>query len=195
MRREDYSPAVQRALTEGDRWGVEQHGDELAPFCALLEALRPRHVLEIGFRRGGTLAVWHALSSGNALGIDLPDDFSEARARELMDAYAPRLFVMLHDSHDEATLRDVRSVLQGEPLDLLFIDGDHSAEGVARDLEMYEPLVRPGGVVAFHDIQPHPGSIGVHEMWKRLRQDRETTEFNIGAEWGGIGVTYAEVAA
>lgn len=36
-------------------------------------------------------------------------------------------------------------------LDLLFIDGDHSYEGVKRDLEMYLPKLRKGGVLVMHD--------------------------------------------
>jgi len=46
--------------------------------------------------------------------------------------------------------------LNGEPLDFLFIDGDHTYEGVKRDFEMYSPLVRNGGIIAFHDIVKHP---------------------------------------
>jgi predicted O-methyltransferase YrrM len=37
------------------------------------------------------------------------------------------------------------------PLDLLFIDGDHSYEGCRTDIEAWFPHVRSGGVVAFHD--------------------------------------------
>jgi predicted O-methyltransferase YrrM len=37
------------------------------------------------------------------------------------------------------------------PIDLLFIDGDHSYEGVKNDWNLFHPFVRPGGVVLFHD--------------------------------------------
>jgi len=36
-------------------------------------------------------------------------------------------------------------------LDLLFIDGDHSYEGVKADLEAYKRFLRPGSIVVFHD--------------------------------------------
>lgn len=35
----------------------------------------------------------------------------------------------------------------------LFIDGDHSYEGVKRDWELYSPLVAPGGYVIFDDYK------------------------------------------
>jgi predicted O-methyltransferase YrrM len=37
------------------------------------------------------------------------------------------------------------------PIDLLFIDGDHSYDGVRRDWELFSPHVRPMGVVVLHD--------------------------------------------
>lgn len=38
-----------------------------------------------------------------------------------------------------------------EPLDILFIDGDHSYEGVFADYERHSPNVKDGGVIFFHD--------------------------------------------
>ncbi len=49
----------------------------------------------------------------------------------------------------------------GHDIDLLFIDGDHSYEGVKADIEAWLPHIKRGGHVAFHDCacvtnkQPH----------------------------------------
>jgi predicted O-methyltransferase YrrM len=37
------------------------------------------------------------------------------------------------------------------PIELLFIDGDHSYEGVRRDAELWLPRLMNGGIVMFHD--------------------------------------------
>ena len=37
------------------------------------------------------------------------------------------------------------------PIDLLFIDGDHSYKGVKHDWEAFAPHVNPFGVIVFHD--------------------------------------------
>lgn len=37
------------------------------------------------------------------------------------------------------------------PIDLLFIDGDHSYEGVRSDWELYSPHLKSEGVAVFHD--------------------------------------------
>lgn len=39
-----------------------------------------------------------------------------------------------------------------QPLDFVFLDGDHTFSGVYRDLEIWHPHVRPGGIVALHDM-------------------------------------------
>jgi predicted O-methyltransferase YrrM len=51
-------------------------------------------------------------------------------------------------------LRKIEGILKGRKVDFLFIDADHSYEGVKKDFEMYSPLVRKGGIIAFHDIIP-----------------------------------------
>jgi hypothetical protein len=86
-------------------------------------------------------------------------------------------------------------ILRNEPIDFLFIDGDHSYEGVLQDFAMYSWLVRRGGLIAFHDILPHPTSTGVfvRKLWKQLTPRFETEEFLGDARrdlelWGGIGV-------
>ncbi len=38
-----------------------------------------------------------------------------------------------------------------QPIDLLFLDGDHSYEAVRRDLELWLPKVKQGGTVILHD--------------------------------------------
>jgi predicted O-methyltransferase YrrM len=43
--------------------------------------------------------------------------------------------------------------VQSEPFDFLFIDGDHSYEGLRSDWEAWRPLIAPGGIVGLHDTR------------------------------------------
>jgi hypothetical protein len=47
-----------------------------------------------------------------------------------------------------------------EPLDFVFIDGDHSRQGVAEDIEIWRPLIKHGGWIGGHDYD-HPDFPGV----------------------------------
>ena len=49
-------------------------------------------------------------------------------------------------------LSSERSVGWEQPIDLLFIDGNHEYEAVLEDFANWSRFVRPGGVVAFHDV-------------------------------------------
>ncbi len=52
-----------------------------------------------------------------------------------------------------ARSQDVGRAWTGPPVDLVFIDGDHSPEACREDWEVWNQHVRPGGVVAFHDAR------------------------------------------
>lgn len=112
------------------------------------------------------------------------------------------------DSHDDETFEKVHNLLgykyftpkpilfKEEPkIDFLFIDGDHSYEGVKQDFLDYSPLVKSGGLVCFHDItiseHHHSRNVCVGEFWNELKESGkyQTLEFVDGNEnWGGIGV-------
>jgi hypothetical protein len=44
-----------------------------------------------------------------------------------------------------------------QPVEFIFIDGDHSYEGVRLDLELWFPKIVEGGVLALHDSIQFPG--------------------------------------
>jgi len=104
-----------------------------------------------------------------------------------------RLHLLETDSHSPQTLDRLTRILSGLPLDLLFIDGDHSYRGAKRDFVMYSQLVRKGGIIAFHDVLHHTDpSIGVERLWTELKDRYATKEIVHNGEkgWGGIGVIF-----
>jgi hypothetical protein len=50
-------------------------------------------------------------------------------------------------------------------IDFLFIDGDHSAAQLYRDLVNWVPRVRPGGIVVGHDIRQPKVRKAVNKFW------------------------------
>ncbi len=47
------------------------------------------------------------------------------------------------------------------PIDLLFVDGDHWYESVTRDIEVWTPIVKAGGLIIFHDYIAPPIPKGI----------------------------------
>jgi len=178
-----------------------QRLDEFARLLDRIERLKPRRVCEIGTYLGGTLWFLARASDPEAVIISLDTHAPVfARMQRARLAGPRQCIVSLEgDSHDPATLDRVRQAAGHEPLDVLFIDGDHSYEGVRRDFEMYSPLVREGGLIALHDINggrqgSGPLSGEVPRFWAELRAaHHEVSEELVSQheeEGYGIGLIY-----
>ena len=180
--------------------------EEVAQLLGILDSIKPRIILEIGTAHGGTLFLWTRIATEDALliSIDLPGG--------LFGGGYPRLKAILYkrfamsrqkiallraDSHDLGTLKKVEQLIGDNGIDFLFIDGDHSYEGVKKDYEMYSPLVKSGGIIAFHDIVPGPTECvgGVPRFWSELKRSLPKEKYvEIVNDWSqggyGIGVVF-----
>jgi len=174
---------------------------ELLEMANLIAGLRPKAVLEIGTALGGTLLLICRLSDPHAtiVSVDLPvQTFAYRHYRvpifKSFRRNGQRLHLVAADSHTEETKSRVVRLLDGQSLDVLFIDADHSYQGVRADFEMYSPFVRKGGIVIFHDIVEHSSERGceVDCFWNEIKQRysyREIVE-NPTQGWAGIGILY-----
>jgi predicted O-methyltransferase YrrM len=152
----------------------------LIELMSIVASIRPARALEIGTLRGGTLFLLCRLAAASAriISVDLPEGrygggYTAAKI-PLYRRFAGEgqsLHFLRQDSHKQETADRVKELLGGALLDYFFIDGDHTYEGIKRDFELYSPLVRNGGVVAFHDIAvsgPAPCR-GVEQLWNEVR--------------------------
>ena len=185
---------------------ASQQLDEIIPALERIERLRPQRVCEIGTAAGGTLYLLTRVSAPDALvvSIDLVIAPHTRALRERLARPGQRVVSLAGDSQSEETALRLERLLDGQQLDVLFIDGDHSYDGVRADFERYSPLVRSGGIVALHDINEDfrtkhgietPSISGeVPRFWRELK-DRYRTEELIAdpAQDGfGIGLVYVE---
>lgn len=171
---------------------AQQIESEIQALARLVAARKPRTVLEIGTARGGTLLIWAQLARDLVVTCDL----HQPEYRQALYSHFPppgsgcRVVALAGDSHSAAFRERVIGQLGGAPVDFLFIDGDHSLEGVTADYRDYGPLVRPGGLIAFHDIvlrQVTPTS-RVRELWVELRRQGKTEEIVEDPDQVGCGI-------
>ena len=174
---------------------------EITAFCELVRAEAPRGVLEVGTDLGGTLLLLCIASAPDArlASIDLPlrgaptetGHIGYHESRKLVyRAFArddQRVFPLHADAHNLGTVALVQRRLQ-RPLDVLFIDADKSYEGVSSHFSMYSPLVRPGGLVAFHDIWPGAYAGEVPDFWREISAGREKLEFVDSESQSAFGI-------
>lgn len=167
---------------------IGQVRSEILQLAELLQKSPPKRSLEIGTNYGGTLFLLCALSPPDAkiISLDLPyGPFGGGYPRRKIPLFRrfPRghqkLNLLRADSHAPETKQRVMDILEGERLDYLFVDADHTYSGVQQDFQMYSSLVRSGGIVAFHDIVTYNPNTQceVARFWNEIKNSYQHREF------------------
>lgn len=174
---DDYS----RFLTSYYREGLTRYGsawvyaDILTVLGAACQLLRPRNYLEIGVRRGRSLAVVAETSPGcDIVGFDLWMEGYAGMANpgpefvrgEIEKVGLRGTLELVSGSSHETVPRYLRE----HPdlfFDLMTVDGDHSEEGATRDLETVLPRLKRGGMLVFDDIA-HPQHPELASVWNTV---------------------------
>ena len=157
--------------------------DEAAHVFTVVRAREgtPR-VVEIGRCRGGTTLLL-AAAGGEVVSLDIDEQVREAdeSLMRVLSRIGLQENVALHIA-DSATFP-----VEAGSVDVLFVDGDHTYEGISRDVAHWLPALRDGGVVLFHDArqveprrawnQPPDGeTTGVVQLMEELRRRRDLEE-------------------
>src|SRR5215831_7707216 len=130
---------------------------ELGLLVTLVASVKPRVMIEIGVNEGRTatqiLGVISTLE--RYIGIDVPpgtEPTLECQRTEVPHSAGvfasadPRFWLLVRERGSLAVgPQDL------EPADAIFIDGDHSAKAVTHDSFLSRSLVRPNGIVIWHD--------------------------------------------
>lgn len=192
--------------------GADQKPGEISRLVSLIKRRVLRTVVEIGTKRGGTFFLWCKVAEPDAVvvSIDLPGGHFGGGYKEDKIPYfrsfgrrRQSLHFLRADSHAPDTRAALLEILNGRAIDFLMIDGDHTYDGVRQDFELYSPLVKRNGLIAFHDIVHHDGvpDCQVERFWNEVKTHYRYREFVTPGgdrgwgEWGGIGVLYFDPPA
>jgi len=169
-------------------WWAQQDDREFGDLVEEVSKIKPTRILEIGSSHGGTLFFWDQLAGEGAtivsicrqIGQGITMDFSNAKSN---------LIMLKRDSHAPETIAEITGIFE-DGIDFIFIDGDHSYDGVKADYEDYSPLVRPGGLMAFHDVCMGEDDKSLHNMgaakfFRELDVPKKKIAFSFG-----IGIAY-----
>jgi predicted O-methyltransferase YrrM len=191
-----------------DRWEpffwIKQVKSEITRLCELVAKCKPRVILEIGTANGGSLFLFTKLAAKDAIiiSVDLPaGKFGGGYPLYRADFYktfckpGQQMYLLRGNSHDKNTFERVKEILGGRKIDFLFIDGDHTYEGVKHDFEQYSELVADDAIIALHDVARHTNEseCKVDEFWSKISSKyNNPLEFieNQQQQWAGIGVLH-----
>jgi hypothetical protein len=140
---------------------------ELVMLVEWLAGKRFGVTMEIGTHRGGVLALLAGHTDGLLMSIDQPVPQALPYREKLLNQW-PNAILVEGDSHSAEIKQQVDDILAGVTIDLIFIDGDHSYEGVKSDYEMYGKSAK---TVIFHDIDPNHQYINnVRRFWEEIKR-------------------------
>lgn len=120
---------------EGKAWQVKE---EFIQFQEFILKNRIEKVLEIGTHKGGSALGMLSLGC-EVISLDVVKH--------------PEVDAIEKDYPESFKFYDRNNLPAFEgPVDLLWIDGDHSWDAVLWDFQQFNGLVKPGGYIAFHDV-------------------------------------------
>jgi len=169
-----------------------QRKREAAAMLELAQAIKPRVVMEIGTDKGGSFYHWCKIPTvTTAIGIEIR---GLPWASVFGQGFPDIDFVWsLQSSYAHDTVRAIRRLLPtGALIDVLFLDGDKA--NFHTDFYAYYPLVRPGGLIFMHDVNPDspdPGPPAVYQMLSETHPSTmilDTTEYDAVAVREAAGV-------
>jgi hypothetical protein len=192
------SSIADRVCSQASYWFPRHFMDSAwvdhAPFAFwLMDALRPRRVVELGTHNGYSLFVM--AEAARRLGLETritaldswEGDDQAGRYGE--DVYAgvqqvateyPGMIELIRGYFSDSAAR-----IDDGTVDLIHIDGRHGYEDVREDFELYLPKLSPRGVVIFHDTHEFQEGFGVHRFWDELAATAPSFTFHHGH---GLGV-------
>lgn len=175
-------------------FGIIQNKIEITGLLEYLKRNTPEIIVEIGTKDGGNsfLFLKTLEKIDTYIGIDLMvKNYGKLKYLVKNDS---NIFSIHSNSRFPEVIYIIKKLLKGRSIDFLFIDGDHSYEGVKADFEIYSPLVKEGGLIAFHDIVPDKKANGslwageVHRFWQEIKDNYDYKEFVEDHEQSGFGI-------
>lgn len=145
--------AAAAARVEG--WLSDRQGRAL--LAAVLATSGRGAIVEVGSWKGRS-TIWLAFGARErgrrVLAVDPHCESREDPSARTLDAFLANIEAAgVADAVDPLVMTSAQAVQTiTEPVELLFVDGDHTEAGARLDADLWLPKLLPGGAVLFHDV-------------------------------------------
>jgi len=143
----------ERQIWRNVRWnGAEfwQIPEDIVAMEAAIRESKADAVVEVGINAGGGLEFYSTLLSQNPRGLVVGVDISPECIEKAAKRSIAKVKLICGDSAHPATAKAVKDLVEDRQT-LVILDSDHSAAHVAKELELYAPLVSPGSYMIVFD--------------------------------------------
>lgn len=165
---------------------------ELNSLVVFLDSYKIINYLEIGSCFGGSFFEIgkRVQSIEKMVSIDLPWMYCAKKCLDMvayeLSSYDKNVVLIEGDSQNQQNISQAKNHTQY--YDFIFVDGNHTYDGVKRDYENYFGMCK---MMGFHDINPSSKSnLQVDCLWKELIDRHNHIVINSKQTYGGIGIIF-----
>jgi len=160
---------------------ILKYPEDLFVYQEMIYQLKPNVILDIGTFNGGS-ALYYAtlfdlmkIDSGRVISVDI-------ERKEGLPNH-PRITYLLGSSTSDAILKQIKELIRPGEKVMAFLDSDHTAQNVLKELRAYSQIVTKGSYLVVEDsnINGHPvhSEFGPGPMEAIHEFLNENTEFQI----------------
>lgn len=160
---------------------IHQH---LTTLHGLVTSIGAKTVLELGVNTGeSTIALLEAVAAtdGKLISVDQQD---LPQTRPMLERYGLTGRWEFHLMDDIKFGTEVWP--KGKLADLIFVDTSHIFDHTKREIEVYEPILRPGGIMVFHDTVTCYD--GVQKAINQFLKTHKTYKYENKTNCNGLGI-------
>jgi O-methyltransferase len=191
-----------------DNFTLLKSSPEWRDTLKIIDSINPQIILEIGPLRAGTFYSFTQLvSKGIIISIEAP-----GIEKGLSDAETDHLkSQIIENNHDneiyfiknlpvEEALKKVKDILKDKQSDVLFLNGEHSYNGIKQEFEVLAQMVSGTGLIIVNDIHSLKNApadeflnnSGVEQFWREISLLYRTKEiiFDRRQKGHGVGIIY-----
>lgn len=119
-------------------------------------------LVEIGTGVGRVTAVLASAVAGKGSIVHTIDDYSNPEKYGIYGDWSNKkaqenLSKLNLSGHVRFVIGNSVEIAKGfsDPIDMIFIDGDHLYSGICADIDAWYPLIKKGGIISGHDFDPN----------------------------------------
>jgi predicted O-methyltransferase YrrM len=150
--------------------------------------------VEIGCYAGGSACLMLQRENTNVFSIDLGNPINPEIVKQninKLNKHNNNYLYIKGSSHDLETLNTLIKYI--DEIDVLFIDGDHTHEGVIMDFVIYSKLVKSGGYIIFDDYNDYQHSPEVKPAVDNIISNLKNSYNIIGTVKNTLGARPSEL--
>jgi len=181
---------------------IIQTPEDVVMMQELIWKVRPDVVIECGVAHGGALVLYASmlelLGKGHVIGVDV--EIRKYNRLALQSHPMSRRFTLIEGSSvDEATVKRVRDMIRPDDRVMVTLDSNHTAAHVAKELDLYSPLVTADSYIVVFDgvmqvLTDAPGGSpnwATDNPWQAVQKFLvKNTDFEIDPYYNRLKVTH-----